>query len=156
MKRQTKTLNFLQTQYESNENHLKSELFEKDRVIHKQQTELEGHRESITRLLNAAEKDSVNDVIKLIMTSSDTLTKQSEELNLISGDLSQRKQTLDSMKHELSEANDSVARFEDLNGKLKSELYNSAVEVERLRKELESSESSWVEERTAVMKTAQV
>ena len=135
---------------------MKSELFEKDRVIHKQQTEVEDHRESQTRLFTASGKDSIKDVMNLIVTSQKTLTEQESDLKQKAEELSWQKLTLDSTKHELSEAKDSVARFEDLNGKLKKELYNSTVEVDRLRKELESSESSWVEERTTTMKTAQV
>ncbi|CAK8683930.1 unnamed protein product [Clavelina lepadiformis] len=65
---QTQSLLALKAQYETNENHLKSELAEKDRVIHKQQEEVEEVRNQQVLLLKEYGVSSIAEIQALLNT----------------------------------------------------------------------------------------
>ena len=78
---QIQSLNAFKTQYESNENHLKSELFEKDRVIHRQHEEVCEHHGARECLLTVVEAKSIDAVSIMLQEAHDAALLRQSVLN---------------------------------------------------------------------------
>jgi len=159
---QVQSLLALRTQYEMNENHLKSELAEKDRLIHRQQLEVEESRQDQQTLVQSFGVTQASEASQMLATYLDEIRRLKLEIR-------DKNEAADHMRAEKSELEvkisalvDNVERLkEDIEGLNQlindkeaeiNELHNQRRTYEEnlsiLEEELAESRKRWEEEKT--------
>ena len=140
---QTKSLLALKAQYETNENHLKSELADKDRVIHRQQEEVDAFRNKNRTLLEEFGVTSAKDLQMLLTTYVNEIKALKSELHRKIEDI----KALRVNEEELLEEKDSLLRdIEDLRfdfDNLQQELAASQQELEDMQRKKSTTDDNY-------------
>ena len=162
LRSQTQSLFALKAQYETNENHLKSELAEKDRVIHKQQEEVNATRSEHQLLLQHFGVKSLSELQELVSSYTDKIKALKSEVFEIKAEfedlqsseealLQEKKDfahTILDIKSELDQTHKKLAEKE----KEAVELLHKCATLEDrdfvLEEELEDSRKQWEREKT--------
>ena len=155
----------LKAQYETNENHLKSELADKDRVIHKQQDEVEEYRSEYQTLLREFGATSLPDLQAILTAYVDEIKALKHELHIkdkdindlkaaegdllkLRDDLTEQIQKLESdleeYKHSLQDSQKEVAELLRRSSSLEESNYHFQEDLDESRKRWESEKTGFL------------
>ena len=114
---QTQNLTVLRAQYEINENHLKSQLSEKDRVIHRQQEEVEEVRDEHHNFLQEFGTSQLSDIHNMLLAYLDDIRR-------LKGELMTKSDVIDSLNDELKTSKEENDQIRAINTEREAEILN--------------------------------